>query len=165
VDGGPRDDVWVRHAVRVLLLDETSRVLLMSMRVPDDGRIVWFAPGGGMEPGESEEDTARRELAEEIVGPASYELRGPVWTRRHPHVWAGRRIDLHESYFVSRVSATQVRDVRETEGGAAYFQGWRWWTLEELSSFDGLVAPRRIAELLRPIVAGDLPEAPIDAGV
>jgi 8-oxo-dGTP pyrophosphatase MutT (NUDIX family) len=157
---------WQREAARVILIDERARVLLTSARDPDDGVLVWFAPGGSVEPGETIEQTARRELSEEIEGPSDYQLTGPVWTRRSLHTFDGRKIDLREWYFVSWIAAGEVRDVRETGAGAKYFEGWRWWTLDELSTHEGeaLLAPRRIAALLPPLLRGELPTEPIDAG-
>jgi 8-oxo-dGTP pyrophosphatase MutT (NUDIX family) len=158
-------EVWRREAVRVIVVDARARVLLTAARDPDDGRQIWFAPGGGAEPGETLEQTARREFAEEIDATFEPDLRGPVWTRHHPHTFAGKRIDLHEWYFVTNVEAERIRDVRETDDGARYFDGWRWWTIEELDSFEGILAPRRLPALLRPILAGDLPDEPIDTGI
>ena len=40
-------------------------LLLIRHRHHDDGRTYWLAPGGGIEPGESEEDCVRREMREE----------------------------------------------------------------------------------------------------
>jgi hypothetical protein len=54
--------------------------------------------------------------------------------------------------------------MRKTGEGARYFEGWRWRSLEELSAFDGILAPSRIADLLEPLLRGELPSAPISAG-
>ena len=57
---------WRRAAVYVVCRDASGRVLLtrfVEADNPDSGR--WTMPGGGMEWGESTEDTAHRELAEE----------------------------------------------------------------------------------------------------
>ena len=40
-------------------------LLLIRHQHHDDGRTYWLVPGGGIEPGESEEDCVRRELREE----------------------------------------------------------------------------------------------------
>ena len=40
--------------------------------------------------------------------------------------------------------------------------GARWWTLDDLLASDDPVLPALLREHLAPIVAGDLPEAPID---
>ena len=154
-------DVWRREAARVLLIDERSRVLLTAVRDPGDGVLAWIAPGGTVEPGETIEQTALRELAEEVDGPSVYALNGPVWTRSFFHTFAGRETDLHEWYFVASVAASDIRDVRETGEGARYFEGWRWWTLGELVQHDGPLAPAALATLLPPILRGELPATPL----
>jgi hypothetical protein len=55
-------------------------------------------------------------------------------------------------YFVARVRAADVNGATETGKGSQYFDGWRWWTIEELRAFDGILAPRRLAELLAPLL-------------
>ena len=55
----------MRPAVRIVCLDVSRRVLLLRWRDPSDGAIVWGLPGGGVNPGESPLDAARRELVEE----------------------------------------------------------------------------------------------------
>ena len=50
-----------RPAARVLLLDAKDRCLLFSWKPPN----VWITPGGGLEPGDTYEQAALRELLEE----------------------------------------------------------------------------------------------------
>ena len=85
--------VIVRRAARIVLLDPADRVLLLGARDPADGRVVWFLPGGGLEPGESLAQAAARELAEEVPLAGTPDLRGPVWRRHHVFSWNGKRID------------------------------------------------------------------------
>ena len=110
-----------------------------------------------MEPGETIAQAALRELAEEIDGPPDYRLSGPVWERHFLHTFAGIETDLHEWYFVASVTASEIRDVRETGVGAAYFESWRWWTLDELVRHDGPLAPADFASFLSPLLRGELP--------
>ena len=56
------DEPIERDAARVLLLDAADRLLLIA-HLPGDGRTVWTAPGGGLDPGETHEQAAERELA------------------------------------------------------------------------------------------------------
>jgi TDG/mug DNA glycosylase family protein len=71
-----------RQNVRAAVLDEQRRILLL--RYGDEYGGWWATPGGGREKGESDEQTLRRELDEEVglvdfeSGPLLWELRG--WT-------------------------------------------------------------------------------------
>ncbi len=67
-------------------------------------------------------------------------------------------------FFVANVGASQILDVAETDEGASYFEGWRWWTLDEIRAYDGIVAPRRLADLLEPVLEGTFPSTPVITG-
>lgn len=154
-----------RTSVRVILLDAADRVLLLGARDPDDGRTVWFMPGGGVEPGESFTETAERELLEEL-GVSGLTFTGPVWTRHHDHTWDGRAIRQTEWFLLARTSRTLPAErIRPAGPEGAYFVGARWLGVEGIRRSNDLIAPRRLAELLPPLLAGDFPSAPIDTGV
>jgi ADP-ribose pyrophosphatase YjhB (NUDIX family) len=156
-----------RPTARVVLLDGTGRALLFRGVEPDPEtqRPFWFAPGGGVEDGESYEAAARRELHEEtgIVAPL-----GPcIWLRTH--TWFFARQDVWyrsiERYYAVRTDATQVLRDRWTELERATIAESRWWSVEEMARSTDIFVPRRLATLLPPIVAGMLPPEPIDVGV
>src|SRR5258705_287672 len=79
-----------RRVARVLLFDDQDRLLLFHVRDPADPTSDpwWYLPGGGMDPGESPEEAARRELFEETgiedaeIGPVVLERRGGRFPRR-----------------------------------------------------------------------------------
>ena len=154
-----------RDAARVVLVDELERVLLVLFEFVD-GRKVWATVGGGLEPGESHEDAARRELAEEAgididdVGPC-------IWTREHlftgPIHFDGQR----ERYFFVRTAAfeplpRQTWEQLRAEGVTEI----RWWTVDEIEAASATsFAPTRLAALLRDLLDHGPPAEPIDVGV
>ena len=51
------------------------------------------------------------------------------------------------------------------ELNAEYVTDVRWWTLEELETFAGQFAPRRLPLLVRRLIQEGPPSEPIDVGV
>jgi 8-oxo-dGTP pyrophosphatase MutT (NUDIX family) len=150
-----------RPTSRVLVLDVQHRVLLLLL---EDHKLevprLWITPGGGVEPGETFESGACRELREEtgIVAPL-----GPcVWKRRRPVHYDGRAYDFDERYFVVRVASDVVDGGSQTDWERQVLKGARWWTLDEMRATDEVLAPRKLAELLAPILADEIPTEPIE---
>ncbi len=116
-------------------------------------------PGGGLSGSESFETAAVREAREETgldvaLGPC-------VWTRDHAFEWEGRHFDQYERFYVARCRSDAVAPVKQDD----YVTGFRWWHMDEIASSNEDFAPKRLAELLPPIVAGAYPDPPLDTGV
>ncbi len=123
------------------------------------GHHFWVAPGGGLDPGETFESAAVRELHEETgqslpIGPC-------VWTRRHTYEWNGRKLDQVERFFIARTSSEQISSTKPD----GYVIGHRWWSFAEIEGSAETFAPRRLAQFLRPLLDGELPNPSIDCGV
>ena len=137
-----------RDAVRAVVLDEDRRVLLVEYLDPGGDRW-WGTPGGGKEPGETDEAALRRELREEI-GLAEFALGTLAWERTTRYAW-NRRLFLQQNRtYVIRIprhAPAATIDLR-SEGVA----GSRWWTLAELEAAD-VTIPRTMLERLRTLLA------------
>jgi 8-oxo-dGTP pyrophosphatase MutT (NUDIX family) len=150
-----------RQAVRVLLLDEADRVLLVRFR--DGDRSWWCAPGGGVEPGETDQAAAERELREEL-GDAPIELGPCIWTRRHVGVFRGNAFDQSERIYLGRVTAF---DPQPSPGAFREHdpEDIRWWTTDEIATADATFSPTRLPILVRRLLEDGPPSQPVDVGV
>jgi len=148
-----------RATSRVLLLSDRDRLLLLQARETSAGHSWWVAPGGGLEPGESFEAAASRELLEE-TGQA-VPIGSWVWTRRHVYTFEGRRYDQYERFFVARWEGGEIAPIRQD----SYVAGHRWWSLGEIEASTEDFAPQRLAQLLPQLLRGEYPHPAIDCGV
>jgi 8-oxo-dGTP pyrophosphatase MutT (NUDIX family) len=142
-----------RPAVRVVCLDASGRVLLLRWRDPGDGAIIWEPPGGGIEPGESTVDAARRELTEETgldpegIGPTSIDVERDT-------TWNGRRFVGPETFFLARYPGDRpelsraglLADEHDT------LTGHDWIAVAELSHVDGRLEPPALAAAISALV-------------
>lgn len=152
-----------RPTVRVLLLDENDRILLMKGRLPSrrDGPGNWFTVGGGLEPGETVEAAAAREILEE-TGIAEFELGPLIGLREGVMLLAGdERVLMKESYLVARCRGAEPERHGWQADELEFIDDIRWWTHAELAATDERVWPPGLADLLADILAGRFPEAPI----
>ena len=147
-----------------MLLDRDDRVLLVRLVDHVRGATWWCTPGGGVDPGETHEEAACREIAEE-TGLENLELGPCVWTRAHSGEFMGRPFRLAERLFVARVDAFEPDASRYSELEKLVQTESRWWRLDELEASDDAFAPARLPALLRALLTEGPPPEPIDVGV
>jgi hypothetical protein len=87
---------------------------------------------------------------------------GPcVWTRRRLVTFDGETLDFDERFYLVRVSATAISMTNVTEWEKVVLTEHRWWTHQELLTTTDVLAPRKLAHLLHPILAGQIPAEPL----
>ncbi|WP_328469888.1 NUDIX domain-containing protein [Actinoplanes sp. NBC_00393] len=141
-------DPVYRPAVRVICFDADGRILLMHWEDPSNGSRLWEPPGGGIEPGETPLETARRELSEETgldpaaIGPDFVDVHRDTW-------WKGRRFAGDEQFFTARYGTSRPQVVRE--GLLAYEQSelleHAWVLPADLNSLPDRLEPPNLAEI------------------
>jgi len=163
-DGLP---VVERDVVRVVVLDIGQRLLLLHTRDPvhPDLGTWWELPGGGIEPGETYQQAAVRELGEEtgiLVSVGQVGL--STWRRRATFRHRHRRLVNNEVIVTVRLTTAGP-----TIDGAArldyekedYF-GFAWWPLPDLRTSNQRFYPGRLPELLPGFLAGAVIDEPFE---
>ncbi|MGJ5177433.1 NUDIX hydrolase [Bradyrhizobium oligotrophicum] len=140
-----------RPSSRLLIVDPDDRLLLFKF-VHLAGALIgqrfWATPGGGLDPGESYEDAACREMFEEtgirIADP------GPQIAQRSVTFTMvdGEPVSSDERYFLVRVDSADISSVHWTELERAAIAAQRWWRPAELSATTDQVFPEDIVEIL-----------------
>ena len=164
--GSAKDKPEFRPTARVLLIDDRDRILLMRVTTPNDPDIrLWITPGGGLDAGETHEDAALRELYEE-TGLRDVKLGPCIWTRRHVWQWEARWIGSDERFYLLRVPTFDAAPTAPDEWEMQYVHEQRWWSVPEMiaSRDTEIFVPRAMPELLLPLLAGTVPEQPIEVG-
>jgi 8-oxo-dGTP pyrophosphatase MutT (NUDIX family) len=157
----------VRHAARIVLLDDSQRILLQRFQERPDLPSFWITPGGGLEPGETHLDALHREAKEEL-GLTGLDFGAQVWHRCHTFPWRGRLYEQHERFFVARCADPAAVHMDGRLGAEMWeLLEMRWWTADEIAAASGRVsfAPRELARYLRELIGRGLGGASVDVGV
>ena len=149
-----------RRAARVLLVDDSDRLLLF--RGYDPGRPrhrYWFTAGGGLDPDEDMVNGAIRELFEETgLRVTAGQIGAPVWQEVTEFPFDGRWYRQQQEFFLVRVPAWTVVTDGFDEEEQRSIDGHRWWTIEELETTTERYYPDGLPALLRRLLrAGDGP--------
>ncbi|MEV6347885.1 NUDIX domain-containing protein [Actinoplanes sp. NPDC051851] len=145
-----------RPAVRVICFDAEGRILLLQWQDPlDPANRIWEPPGGGIDPGETPLQAARRELTEE-TGLDPSEIRDtPVDVERDSR-WKRQRYVGREQFFPAFYRTSRPVVVRE--GLLEYEQSeliTSAWTLPaDFPDLPGRLEPPSLADICRTFAAG-----------
>jgi 8-oxo-dGTP pyrophosphatase MutT (NUDIX family) len=149
----------LRETARVIVLDPEDRLLLFLTRLGE--RPIWLTPGGGVEPGETFLEAAKRELWEE-TGQRGHVLGPWVWSRNRVFDVAGTPVDLRERYYLLRCERFEVSAANHTEEERRIVEEHRWWHATEIEDSKDWFAPRDLGRHLLELIERGAPESPID---
>lgn len=150
----------LRPTARVLLVDADERALLFRMRSEDFGGTFWFPPGGGLEPGETHEMAAVRELQEETGW--SEPVLGPlIGTRRHVITWGGVLYDCREQWFFARVDHLVVDTAGFTDDERYDMLEARWWSVDRMRRTADRLVPADLPDVLEALLRHGAPATPM----
>ena len=140
-----------RLSARFLILNDAGQVLLFRFvhkRGPLAGQDFWATPGGGVEEGETLEQAAVRELAEETGlrrGDLGAEIAHREVVLQLPD---GEHAISDERYFVVRVADDVLSWESWTDFEREVMVEHRWWSRRELLQTEATVWPENLAEML-----------------
>jgi 8-oxo-dGTP pyrophosphatase MutT (NUDIX family) len=135
-----------RPAARILLTDAAGRVLLFRFVV--EGRPpFWCTPGGAVDPGESYDAAARRELREETGIDCDC---GAEVARRHVEFVTieGVPVSADERYYRVRHAGGAIDTAGHTALERRVMREWRWFDPAELADFPEAIFPEDLAAML-----------------
>lgn len=145
-------DSYVRRSARVIVLDNTRRVLLLKFLVdPADIRQGhgWVTPGGGVDAGELLHEAAARELREEIGLLVRPEALGQPVAYCTGYADLGWACGLfRDDFFLYRVDNLRVDTAGMETLERSHHAGHRWWAPDELTGTTDVIYPFGLAPLL-----------------
>ncbi|MGF7116084.1 8-oxo-dGTP pyrophosphatase MutT (NUDIX family) [Pseudomonas laurylsulfatiphila] len=140
-----------RHSARLLVINPSQQVLLFHFRHKGDaldGQSHWATPGGGLEPDESFEAAAVRELFEETgllidtVGPSVAERSFPMMLP------SGETVLSVERYFAVHTESERLSREGWTAHEVRVMADHKWWSVAELRETRETVWPEHLIKML-----------------
>jgi len=121
-----------------------------------EARPCWTTAGGRCESGETIQQTALREIAEE-TGMTNARLGPIVWYGEDGHRSGDWKFLFKEHFIVAFAQTESVEESGWTDHERREILETRWWTVEALRASEETVYPFALADLLEPIVRGEYP--------
>jgi 8-oxo-dGTP pyrophosphatase MutT (NUDIX family) len=160
----------VRKSVRVLLLNDEKKLLLMCIEGFDisttDGKKnerFWCTIGGGIEHGESLEQATLREIYEETgLEPQDISMGTAVWHGSVDLILKGKPTRLDETFIVCKTKQKDVALHAPTEDEKMVVKNLQWFSLEDIEQSSDTIFPILLHQYLPDILNEKYPLQPIE---
>ena len=160
----------VRNSIKVLLLNDDNELLLICVDDPKPTTVkgeyhgrFWDTIGGEIEPHESIQQAALREIHEETgITKEEIELGPIVWFGELDLVLAGTLTHIKQRFIVARTKQKNVSLENLTQAEQAVVKKVDWFSLEEIKNSTEVIYPVLLPQYLPDIISGKYPEQPIE---
>ena len=144
-------DTSIRQVGRVLIRNHAGDVFLLRGRDPGepDRPAFWFTPGGKIDPGETAQEAAARELQEEVgiaVEPAA--LGEVIGTEDVTYRFNGVSYRQSGVFFALSHENPRLHTEGLTAIEAETIDMGQWWSLAEILATEETIYPENLGEML-----------------
>jgi mutator protein MutT len=144
-------DTSIRQVGRVLIRNQAGEIFLLRGRDPGepDRPAYWFTPGGKIDPGETSQEAAARELREEVgivVEPAA--LGEVIGTEDVTYRFNGVSYRQSGVFFALRHESPRLNTESLTAIEAETIDIGQWWSLAQILATEETIYPENLGEML-----------------
>lgn len=144
-------DTSIRQVGRVLIRNHAGEVFLLRGKDPGEPNrpAFWFTPGGKIDPGETAQEAAARELREEVgilVEPAT--LGAAIGTEDVTYRFNGVSYRQSGVFFTLRHENVRLHAEGLNALEAQTIDTGRWWSLAQIITSEETIYPAHLAEML-----------------
>ncbi|MBN1914638.1 MAG: NUDIX domain-containing protein [Parachlamydiales bacterium] len=159
-----------RKSVKVLLINEQKEILLMCAHDPKvtskdgiyHGRF-WFPIGGGIEQGETIQDTAIREIFEETsLTPDQFDIGPIVWHGTFDLIIQETLTHLEQTFIVVHTKIRNVMMRKLDEWEQKSVKTISWFSYEDLCTTQEIIYPVVLKDYLPDILNEKYPKTPLE---
>lgn len=145
-------DTSIRQVGRVLIRNQAGEVFLLRGTDPGepDRPAFWFTPGGKIDPGETAQEAAARELLEEVgivVEPTA--LGAVIGTEDVTYRFNGVSYRQSGVFFALSHESPRLQAEGLNALEAQTIDLGRWWSLSQILATEETIYPEHLGEILK----------------
>ena len=154
------DNLKIRNSVKVLLLNDKKKLLLIYVNDPKttttNGKYhgsFWNVIGGEIEEGETIFQTALREVYEEAgIHNDQIKLGPVVWFGEFDLVLSGVMTKIKQKFIVAKTKQNKTSLDNLTEEEKLIVSKLKWFSLDEIKNCDEIIYPVVLSEYIEDVI-------------